>query len=137
MEQDDSDSFRLPRRWQVVFAVLFSFPALALVLEAPLFGVPLLAAVALLWTFCLRHYTVQLGQEGIKLYGLWWLPWTDVTAVTYWSVFGLPYFRVKRRGGFSWWIPLFFAGDRDLGQALINTAPPGNPFRLVSMPASH
>ena len=133
---DDSDTFRLPRRWQVVFVVLFSFPALTIVLAHPLVGVLLFAAVALLWNVYLRQYTVQLRPGGVRLYGLWWLPWTDVSAVAHRNLFGLPHFRVKRRRGLSWWIPLYFVGDRDLGHALIEAAPPGNPFRAVSMTTS-
>jgi hypothetical protein len=136
VEEDDSNTFRLPRPWQVVFAVLFLFQPLPLVLLSPLFGTLLFAVVALFLVAALPRYTVQLRQDGVKLYGLWWLPWTDVTAVTYWSLFGLQHFRVKRRRGLSWSIPLYFVGNRDLGQSLIHAAPPGNPFRLVSMRTS-
>jgi hypothetical protein len=62
------------------------------------------------------------------------LPWTDVSAVVYRKRFGLPYFHVKRRRGFSWWIPLYYVGDGDLGHAIIGAAPHGHPFKLVSMP---
>jgi len=87
------------------------------------------------WIFLMPRYTVQVRQDGVKLYGLWWLPWAEVTYVRYWKVLGLPYFRVKRSRGFSWWIPLYFVGDRDLGDAIIQAAPPGNPFGSVSMPS--
>ncbi len=92
------------------------------------------AALALFLAFALRLSTVQLRPDGVKIQGLWWLPWTDVSAVRYRKLFGLPYFRVKRRRGFSWWIPLYYVGDRDLGSAIVRAAPPDHPFRLVSMP---
>ncbi len=144
MGHDDIAIFRLPRRWQVgLFAIVMLGPCANVLLDLR-FGMDLspglinVAALALfwilVWTLLLPHYTVQLRPDGIKLYGLWWLPWTDVSAVRHYRVFGLPHFSVKRVRGFSWSIPLCFVGDRDLAQAIIDAAPPGNPFRLVSMP---
>jgi hypothetical protein len=134
VEHDDTVTFRLPGRWQVVLVVTFLLPSFCLLLLSPLLGVLALAAMALYLALVLRYYTVQLRPDGVKLYGLWWLPWTDVRAVSYRRLFGLPYFRVRRRG-FSWWIPLYFIGDRDLGQALIHAAPSDNPFRSASIPS--
>lgn len=99
--------------------------------------IPELITVAvwvLVWIFLMPRYTVQVRPDGVKLLSLWWLPWSDVSEVRYWKLLGLPYFRVKRRRGLSWWIPLYFVGDCDLGQLIIRAAPPGNPFRSVSMP---
>jgi hypothetical protein len=92
---------------------------------------------ALVWIFVMpRYYTVQLRPGGVKMYSLWWLPWTDVREVRYWKLFGLGYFLVKRsRGFFPFCIPLYFVGNCDLGDAIIRAAPPGNPFRSVSMPS--
>lgn len=135
MEHANTATFRLPGHWQIVIHVITVLPAFFLVLLSPFLGVLVLAAVALFWAFLLRHYTVQLRPVGVELYGLWWLPWTDVSAVRYLRVFGFPYFHVRRRRGFSWWIPLYFIGDRDLGQALIHAAPADNPFRLLSIPS--
>lgn len=104
-------------------------------LTFPLLGATIALFWILFWTLYFPHYTVQLRPDGVKLMGLWWLPWTDVIAVRYYRVFGLPHFRVKRVRGFSWSIPLYFVGDCDLGHAIIQAAPPGNPFRLVSIPS--
>jgi len=135
VEQDDEDTFRPPRRWQILIVALTVLPSCALLLTAPLLGAAIALSWILFWTLVLPLYTVQLRPDGVKLHG-WWLPWTDVSAVAYRSLFGLPHFRVKRHDGFSWWIPLYYAGAGDLSQALIRAAPPGDPFRLVSMPTS-
>ena len=79
-------------------------------------------------------YTVQVRPDGVKLYSLWWLPWSDVYEVRYRKVLGFRYFRVKRRRWFSLSIPLYFVGDCDLGHSIICAAPPGNPFRSVFIP---
>jgi hypothetical protein len=103
-------------------------------LTFPLLGAAMALFWILFWTLYLPHYTVRLRPDGVKLYGLWWLPWSDVSGVRCRNVFGLRYFQVNRgRGFFSCWIPLYFVGDRDLGQAIIQAAPPGNPFRLISI----
>jgi hypothetical protein len=88
----------------------------------------------LVWIFLVPRYTVQVCPDGVKLFSLWWLPWSDVREVRYWKLLGLPYFRVKRRRGFSWWIPLYFVGDYDLRNSIMRAAPPGNPFRSVLIP---
>ncbi|SRR5216683_1941106 len=140
MEHDHAITFRLPRRLQVGFFVVVMLPSCAKVLIALNFGMSLsfalieAAALALFWTLFLRRYTVQLRPDGIKLFSLWWLPWTDVIAVRYSSLFGLPSLRVNRRRGFSWSIPLYFVGDCDLGYAIICAAPAGNSLRSISIP---
>jgi hypothetical protein len=137
-----TDTFRLPRRFQAVLFVLAMAGPCGNLLIALHFGVlnylipqlTLIAAIVLAEIFLMPHYTVQLRPDGIKLYGLWWLPWSAISDVRYWKLFGLPYFRVRRHRGFSWWIPLYFVGNCELGQAIIHAAPPGNPLRLVSVP---
>jgi hypothetical protein len=142
VDQDRTAIFRLPRRWQVgLFVIAILGPCAKILLDLD-FGmilspVPEVIAIAiwtLVWIFLMPRYTVQLRPDGVKLYGLWWLPWTDIVAVRHQSIFGIPHFRVKRRRGLSWSIPLYFVGDCDLGDAIIQAAPPGNPFRSVSMP---
>jgi hypothetical protein len=144
VEQDRTATFRLPRRWQVgLFVIVVLGPCVNILLDfrfgmilSPAPEVITVAVWTLVWIFLVpRYYTVQLRPDGVKVYSLWWLPWTDVRAVRYWKLFGLPYFLVKRsRGFFSFWIPLYFVGNSDLGNAIIRAAPPGNPFRSVSMP---
>ena len=101
---------------------------------SPSFNLIEAAALGLFWTLLLRRYTVQLRPDGIKLFSLWWLPWTDVVAARYTSLLGLQSLRIKRRHGFSWSIPLYFVGDCDLGDSIVRAAPPGNPLRSVSIP---
>ena len=125
MDRDSTATFRLPRPWKVGLLALVMFgPCTKLLIDLH-FGVDVtrglinVAAQGIFWALVLPHYTVRLRPDGIKLYGLWWLPWTDVSGVRCRRVFGLRYFHVKRGRGFSWWIPLYFVGDRDLGHAII------------------
>jgi hypothetical protein len=97
-------------------------------------GLLLLSAVFV--AFLPYSCTVQVRADGVKLYSLWWLPWSDVCEVRYFKLLGLPYLYVKRsRRWFGWWwIPLYFVGDSDLAQAIVDAAPSGHPFRSVSIP---
>jgi hypothetical protein len=139
VEHDDSATFRLPRLWQAGFFAFLMIGPCGKVLISLSFGMSPryylieVAVLALFWTLFLRRYTVQVRPDGVKLFSLWWLPWTDVSGVRYRNVLGLRYFHVNRGHGFSWWIPLYFVGDGDLGHAIISAAPPGNPLRLVSI----
>jgi hypothetical protein len=134
VEHNDVAIFRLPGRWQVAFFAVVMLPSCAKVVTALHFGRSLsfilieVAAVALFWIVFLKSYTVQLRPDGIKLFSLWWLPWTDVVAVRYSNLLGLPSLRVKRPRGFSWSIPLYFVGDYDLASAIVRAAPPTIPF---------
>jgi hypothetical protein len=127
-EHEDTATFRLPGRWQVGFFAVVMLPSCAKALIALHFGMFLMfprfilieaAAAALFWALLLRLSMVQLRRDGVKIYSLWWLPWADVSAVAYRKLFGLPCFHVKRHRGFSWWIPLYYVGDRDLGSAIV------------------
>jgi hypothetical protein len=141
VEEGGTAIFRLPRLWQAGFFALVMFGPCGRVLIYLSFGMSVryylieVFVLVVFWIFFLRCYTVQVRPDGIKLFSLWWLPWADVSDVHYQKVLGLSYFRVKRCRGFSWSIPLYFAGDRDLGQAIIHAAPLGNPFRLVTIPS--
>jgi hypothetical protein len=143
VEQDGIATFRLPRRWQIgllVIAILGPCFSILLVLAHGMIlpAVPYVFAISiwiLAWILLMPRYTVQVRPDGVKLYGLWWLPWTDVVAVRHQRIFGIPHFRVKRNRGFSWSIPLYFVGGGDLGDAIVNAAPPDNPFRSVSTPS--
>jgi len=142
--EQDTATFRLPRRWRVaLFVILILGPCASLLIDfhfgmllSPIPPLITIAASVLFWIWPIQHYyTVQVRPDGIKVYSLWWLPWTEVGEVRYWKLFGLPYFIVKRRSRkFPFWIPLYFVGDFDLGQAIVRAAPLGNPFRLVSIP---
>jgi hypothetical protein len=121
------------------FASVMALPCARLLVDlhfgmSPLPEWMMAAVLAPVWIFFISRYTVQVRPDGLKLLSLWWLPWADVSEVRYWKLLGLAHFRVKRRRGFSWSIPLYFVGNGDLGQSIVHAAPPGNPFRLVSMP---
>ncbi len=141
-EHDGTATFRLPRGWQVAGLVVVMLGSCSKLLIDFHFGMILspvpqsieIAVWMLVWIFLMPRYTVQVRPDGVKLYSLWWLPWSDVGEVRYYKLLGLPHFRVKRGRGFSWWIPLYFVSDCDLGHSIIRAAPPGNPFRSVSIP---
>jgi hypothetical protein len=81
-------------------------------------------------------YTVELSSEGVRLYRIWFLPWSDVRAAQYYNFFGLAYAHVFRRRGFGawlgWWIPAFFEGEQDFLEALAEVAPDQNPLQKLA-----
>jgi hypothetical protein len=74
--------------------------------------------------------SVTVGPEGVVLYRINRLQWSQVTAVRRVSFLGLPYLLITRAKGFRWWLPLYFSGPRPIEVALADKAPPGNPLRL-------
>lgn len=72
---------------------------------------------------------VAISNEGIVLYRVNRLSWSNIGSVHRVSVLGLPYLRVTRKKGFRWWLPLYFRGDRPIEAVLAEKAPIGNPIR--------
>jgi hypothetical protein len=153
--------FRLPRGWQIAFAAsMLAICVLPLSLvwrgipkpvldtlspqmfaefqeaefRARVLALGLILISVVSMAFLPYSWTVQVRPDGVKLYSLWWLPWSDVCEVRYIRLLGLPYLYVKRCRWWAWWIPLYFVGDRDLAQAIFDAAPSGHPFRSVSIP---
>ena len=75
---------------------------------------------------------VTVSDDGIVLYRVNRLPWTQVVAARRVSVFGLPYLLITRHRGYRWWLPLYFNGDRSIEEALVEKAPIGNPIRIYA-----
>ncbi|MGH7812540.1 MAG: hypothetical protein ACREQI_00855 [Candidatus Binataceae bacterium] len=139
MEENGTLTFREPIRWTLVTFVipgllpLFLFPPRHPI-EAAFYLIWLALVVALA-----RHYllTVKVRPDGLKLFGRVRLPWNDVRRVElcHSLMFHFPYFRVTRHTGHRISMPLHYVGESDLGHAIMNAAPPGNPFRSVSIPS--
>jgi hypothetical protein len=72
---------------------------------------------------------VAISDEGIVLYRVNRLSWSNIATVRRVSVLGLPYLLIARKKGFRWWLPLYFHGDRPIEAALAEKAPIGNPIR--------
>ncbi len=72
---------------------------------------------------------VAISDEGIVLYRVNRLSWSNIVTVRRVSVLGLPYLLITRKTGFRWWLPLYFHGDRPIEAALAEKAPIGNPIR--------
>lgn len=77
---------------------------------------------------------VSITHEGIVLYFVNRLGWSQVTGVRRVSFLGLPYLHITRAKGLNWWLPLYFAGPRSIEAALAEKAPPGNPLRTYVAP---
>lgn len=106
-------------------AMALTWPRLKAVI--PL-GLELLAALWLLFSL----FTLTVDEEGVALFRLSQLRWSQVTAVQRRAPLGLPHLVVSRRNGGRIWLPLYVQGRRRLEQALVEKAPPGNPLRLYA-----
>ena len=79
--------------------------------------------------FLLLLSVVSITEEGIVLYRVNRLQWSQVKAARRVSLLGLPYLLISRSSGFRWWLPLYFSGSRSIEVALAERAPSGNPLR--------
>lgn len=73
--------------------------------------------------------TVTVTSQGIRLYRINRLIWSDIRAVKPRSVLGLPYLHVTRTKGASWWLPLYLRNEQGFYASVIANAPVGNPLR--------
>ena len=124
-----------------VASIFFGALALALMLYAwaylPMIGmraiIPMLVSLAVQFILALviqrLLFVVAISDEGIVLYRVNRLSWSNIATVRRVSVLGLPYLLVTRKKGFRWWLPLYFHGDRPIEAALAEKAPIGNPIR--------
>ena len=89
-----------------------------------------LLAVQIVVALVIQHLlsVVAISNEGIVLYRVNRLSWSNIASVHRVSVLGLTYLRVTRKKGFSWWLPLYFHGDRPINAVLAEKAPIGNPI---------
>lgn len=124
--------FYLPCAYRVVVAGLFFFYSLQLLLVSVPVGLAVMVATIPTAVLAFRRYTVEIRSDGVKLYGLWWLPWDDVRDATFRRILGQSYIQVRRRHGWPWWIPLYFVGDGDLRSTIVSAAPDGHVIRRAA-----
>ncbi len=74
---------------------------------------------------------MSITPNGIKLYRVNKLVWTDIAEAKLAKFIGLPYIHIKRNKGMEWWLPLYFKGNLTVIDALINNAPKENPIYKV------
>jgi hypothetical protein len=89
-------------------------------------GELMILATYLIAIFWGSRLTVQ--SDGLILYRLYRLSWTDVVSARARAILGIRYLQVWRRAGSSLWIPLYFVGKSDLMEVLLSRVPPGNPI---------
>lgn len=121
--------FRLPLGSAVVVVNALAFLVLAALAWPHLVVVVSFLLQAIFFTALVAAVSVvSVGDDGLVLYRLWRLPWSQVAGARRISFFGLPYLLVARRKGFGWWVPLYFRGARPIEAALAARAPTGNPL---------
>jgi hypothetical protein len=91
-------------------------------------GVELVLALLLLFSL----FTVTVTDEGLLLYRVNALRWSQVSGVRAVRLLGLPHLVISRRNGGLLWLPLYLRGLPRLQQALAERAPIGNPLRLYA-----
>jgi hypothetical protein len=91
-------------------------------------AVELLLALAMLFSL----FTVSVAPEGLVLFRVNELRWSQVSGVRAVRRFGLPHLIISRRNGGLWWLPLYMGGRARLERALAEMAPIGNPLRLYA-----
>ncbi len=84
--------------------------------------------VALYWWLMI----VVVGQDGLNLYRLRTLNWSNIREAQIRTTMGLDYLYIKRRKGMPHWVPLCFKGEGpDLLEAIQNAAPADNPVQEI------
>ncbi len=73
--------------------------------------------------------TVVVSSNGIVLYRINKADWQDMTTARQVSFLGLPYLKVERVKGLTWWIPLYLTKLDEFQMAVVMNAPVGNPLR--------
>lgn len=91
-------------------------------------AVELVLALVLLFSL----FTVSVADEGLVLYRVNQLRWSQVSGVRAVRWFGMPHLVISRRNGGRWWMPLYLYGLPRLERALAEKAPIGNPLRLYA-----
>lgn len=114
------------RAWLLVLPL-----ALLLALGWPQVWVTISLAAQLAFFFVLLVLvaTVTVTAQGIRLYRINRLVWSDVRAVKARSVLGLSYLHITRTKGTSWWLPLYLRNEQGFYASVIASAPVGNPLR--------
>ena len=125
MSQSSNEVFRLSWRSSLIATLaiihfvlmVFTWPHITQLIFQFIFG----AAIILFLS------VIKINEQGIVLYYINKLPWSNIASVQHKTLVGLPYLIIKRQNGFSWWLPLYFQGSRPIQAALLAKAPIGNP----------
>lgn len=95
----------------------------------PSLGLPLIAIVLV--------PAVTVRSDGISLYAVNHLNWSEIVAASATRVAGLPYAVVQRRRGMKWWIPLYVDDRRGLLSTLKSKAPAGSALQVFAATVSN
>ncbi len=81
--------------------------------------------------FTLFNFVLDVHPEGLRLYHVNRLVWSDIRSARTRRVLFLPYLVLQRKRGMQWWVPLYFTGPVDLREALRQAVPPEHPIRTA------
>ena len=132
MAQGENESFYL--RWRKALTALFAALFIPIVYLSIAHGVyentvlalfNLTVAVVGIWCFS----AISVSSDGLVLYRVNRLKWGDIKSARKVSFLGLSYVLIKRHKGFTWWLPLYYEGKRNIQDALRSVVPNGNPLR--------
>lgn len=132
MAQDGKEIFYL--RWRKAMTALFVALFIPIVYLSLVHGVyeqivlalfNLAVAIVGIWFFS----AVAISNDGLVLYRVNRLRWEEVKSARKVRLLGLPYVLIKRHTGFTWWLPLYYEGKRDIREALRSVVPSGNPLK--------
>jgi len=110
-----------------LFTAIFYFAVSRLMLMHIILSIfNLVIAVGGIWFLS----TVSITKDGLILYRVNKLKWQEIISARKTSFLGLPYVLLKRQKGFAWWLPLYFEGNGNIKEAIVNLAPDGNPLKV-------
>jgi hypothetical protein len=133
MTANDPETFRIHwRSAPVALLVLWFGLAMALTWPRLTAVIPLAAELLIALGLLFSLFTVAVDEDGVALFRVSRLRWSQVTAVQRRAPLGLPHLVVARRNGGTVWLPLYVQGRRRLEQALAEKAPLGNPLKLYA-----
>lgn len=78
---------------------------------------------------------MTIDQNGVVLYRINKLAWSDMSSAKRVKFLGLPYIRVGRKKGLPFWLPLYFKGQRPIEEALLDCAPASNVLNQLELDA--
>ena len=133
----NAETFRIPVWPWLPIIVLLNAPSviLAALTSWPLSLNKLVYMIAMIGLFYVLG-VLSISRQGLVLYRVNRCSWSEFTSAELRTVLGLCYLRAKRKAGLTWWIPLYFVGNRDVRNALRESAPEGNVIRRCLEPAS-
>ena len=122
-------NFHLP--WRKTITIFVLLVCVLLIWKSYSFFNIYIATIILLNTFAplLAVWfisTIRISNEGIVLYRVNKLVWSDIVETYKYNLLGLPHIRIKRKKGMNWSLPLYFIGDNTIKEALLKYVPQSN-----------